>query len=294
MEKKLACHTISWANNNLSTIIKDIAEIGFEGIEADCEKLISSDLSFGKIKSLLKEYKIDIIAAYQTLRLGHCDDFFRSHEYARCEALITMLGSIGIEYLVVGDPPLATNSDISLLAGNLDKLGSIAKTKEVQLCYHPHRGGIVENPDQIDKLLSLTSSEKLSLCFDTCHIYWGGGSLSYLLRRYIDRIAYIQFKDVQKRPFKFYEKVNDILKSMTIKRDLRAKLKYVGLRYLNKQCPVITEIGCGEINFLEIIQTLNDLRYDGWITIELDAPTIDPKASLGRCMDKVRELYNMI
>ena len=66
------------------------------------------------------------------------------------------------------------------------------------MCYHPHSGSIIETPEQIDSLLQLTSPDKVSLCLDTGHIYWGGGDPVQILRKYMERVGYIHFKDIEK------------------------------------------------------------------------------------------------
>jgi sugar phosphate isomerase/epimerase len=58
--------------------------------------------------------------------------------------------------------------------------------------------------------------------------------------------------------------------------------------------PIITELGRGDIDYFGVIKELDELNYDGWITIELDAPTLVPKLSLGRCLSHVNELLRLV
>lgn len=286
---KLSCQGITWSNHKMTDVIKDIAELGFEGIELPVEKLLFSDLNWKEINSLLKNYNISISAIYQTMRLGNNDDCLRDYDIKRCTALLTMIKNLGIEFLIVSDPPMATNNDYIILAESLEKLGAYAKSEGVRLCYHPHRGGIIEKPEQIEKLLSLTSSDKVSLCFDTGHIFWGGGDPVSLLRAYIDRIALIQMKDIRRKDFTLPETVMELYEVLKIKEQWINKLRYIGQRFLNKTSPIITETGKGDIDFESIVISLYDLNYSGWLTIEFDAPTINPKASLSRCLNKVNQ-----
>ncbi len=286
---KLSCQAISWANHKIADVIKDIAELGFEGIELPIDKLLFSDLNWKEISSLLKNYNISISAIYQTLRLGNNSNYLREYEIKRCLALLTMIKNLGIEFLIVSDPPVATNNDYTILAESLEKLGSYAKSEGVRLCYHPHRGSIIEKPEQIEKLLSLTSSDNVSLCFDTGHIFWGGGDPAALLRAYIDRIAYMQMKDIRRKDFTVPEILTELYETLKIKEQWRNKLRYIGQRFLNKTTPIITETGRGEVDFESIVISLYDLNYTGWIAIEFDAPTINPKASLSRCLNKVNQ-----
>lgn len=283
----MACHAISWSNHKIADAIKDIAELGFEGIELPVEKLLFSDLNWNEISALLNDYNISIAAVYQTLRLGYNDDILSKYEFDRCMALLAVAKKTGIKYLILGDPPMAANNNCNRLAESLEKIGYFARSEGVRLCYHPHRGSIIERQEQIDRLLSLTSADRVSLCFDTGHILWGGGDPASLLRKYIDRIAYIHLKDIRKNHFSLLEISYELFKVMQMNRQRMDKLKYVGQRFLNRETPIITEIGKGDVDFEAIAESLYDLNYNGWITIELDAPTINPKVSLSRCLNKV-------
>lgn len=283
----MACHAITWSNHKIADTIKDIAELGFEGIELPVEKLLFSNLNWSEIKSLLNDYNISIAAVYQTLRLGYNDDILSKYEFDRCMALLDLAKKTGIKYLIIGDPPMAANNDCNRLARSLEKIGDVARSEGVRLCYHPHRGSIIERQEQIERLLSLTSADRVSLCFDTGHILWGGGDPASLLRKYVDRIAYIHLKDIREKHFSLLETSIELYKILRAKEQWINKFRCIGQRFLDRRTPIITETGKGEVDFESIAESLNDSGYTGWITIELDAPTINPKVSLSRCLNKV-------
>lgn len=292
--KGVACHAITWSNYKLADTIEDIANIGFDGLELPGEFFLSAELSWGEIKQIIGRHNISIISVYQTMRLGNKDDDVRHYELKRCEALIDLIHTLGIEYLIIGDPPTDYNDDHVVLAESLEELGAIAKSKGITLCYHPHRSSIIEKQEQIDKLLKLTSRDKVSLCLDVGHIYWSGNDPSLTLRKFIDRVGYIHFKDVRIKPLSNIEKVIEIVKSLGVNATIRAKFRHVGLMLLETKGPIITETGRGDIDFLSVIKELANLNYKGWITIELDASTLVPKLSLGRCLSHIKELLNLV
>ena len=292
--KGLACHAITWSNYKLVDIIEDIANLGFDGIELPSEFILDSELSYSRIKQISDRRNISIISVYQTVRLGNKDDSVRQYELKRCELLIDLTHTLGIEYLIIGDPPTDYNDDPIILAERLEELGTVAKSRGVSLCYHPHKGSIIETSGQINKLLELTSLDKVSLCLDMGHLYWGGGDPVQILREYIQRVGYIHFKDVRKKPLNNFEKLIEIIKSISVMTSRRAKFRYIGLMLLAIKGPIITELGRGDIDYFGVIKELDELNYDGWITIELDAPTLVPKLSLGRCLSHVNELLRLV
>ena len=292
--KGLACQTITWSNYKIAEIINDVSDLRFEGIEVPAELITSSNMNWNEVQSLAKHKNVQIIAVYQTARLGNRDYAVRKYELGKCKLLIEMLLSLGIKYLIIGDPPTDENDDCVVLAETLQKLGAFARMKNVKLCYHPHRGSIVESSDQVERLLSLTDPENLSLCLDTGHIYWGGGAPSEVIQRFFDRVAYIQFKDVRKRPLSFIEKVAEVTKIIGLNADRRKKFRDIGLTLLENKGPIITEIGRGDVDFLSVIKQLEKNYYDGWITLELDIPTVIPKLAMKRCLSHIRRLMQSI
>ncbi|WP_269082462.1 sugar phosphate isomerase/epimerase family protein [Aneurinibacillus tyrosinisolvens] len=89
-------------------------------------------------------------------------------------------------------------SDYGLLAEGLETVSKIAEKYGLIPSYHPHLGTIVEAPDQLDKLLSLT---EINLCPDTAHIEAGGGDAIQVIKKYADRIKYVHLKDYKEGEF---------------------------------------------------------------------------------------------
>lgn len=290
---RIACHAITWkwVNGKLADVLESIAGLGFDGIELPSEFFLSAESSSDAIKLLLEKRNILIISVYQTARLGISDDFLRQYEVEKCKALLNFIHAFGIKYLIVGDPPAGFCDSHVALAESLEMLGSIAKSKGVSLCYHPHRGSIIETPEQIDSLLKLTSRDNVSLCLDTGHIYWGGGNPSQVLRRFKDRVGYVHFKDVRKKPLSVFEKLAELISSIGAKVDGGTKLKCLGFMLLETKGPIITETGRGDIDFLSVVKELDNIGYEGWITIELDTPTLVPELAMSRCLSHVDGLF---
>ena len=63
----------------------------------------------------------------------------------------------------------------------------------LRLAVHPHRGTVIERPEEIDRLLDRTD---VGLCLDTGHVAVGGGDPLELARRAAPRVIHVHLKDV--------------------------------------------------------------------------------------------------
>jgi inosose dehydratase len=121
----------------------------------------------------------------------------------------------------------------------------------VRTVFHHHCAGWVETPSEIDRLMSLTDPELLSLCFDTGHYTYGGGDALLGLRRHASRIAHVHFKDA----------------SSAVMKDARER----GADYFEAvRRGVFCELGRGVVPFGDIVKELTLRGYDGWIVVEQD------------------------
>lgn len=143
----------------------------------------------------------------------------------------------------------------------------------IKSVFHPHCGGFVETPEEIDELMRRTDASLVGLVFDTGHILYGGGDPAQVLEKHRDRVWHVHFKDCD--------------------RSVAAAAREQGLGYLaavRKQ--LFSELGSGAVDFAAIIRALKQTSYDGWIVVEQDVfPGYGtPKQSAQRSRDYLRSL----
>jgi inosose dehydratase len=118
--------------------------------------------------------------------------------------------------------------------------------------FHPHCAGYVETPQEIERLLELTSPELVGLCLDTGHFCYGGGDDPVeVARRAGDRLWHVHFKDC------------DPAVAEAARRDQVDFMEAV-------RRGVFCELGKGQVDFCGVLDVLRRRDYSGWIVVEQD------------------------
>jgi sugar phosphate isomerase/epimerase len=116
------------------------------------------------------------------------------------------------------------------------------KAKGVKLAIHPHvRSNVVSN-EQLDALIKACRPMSVDVCFDSAHQEDLGFDLPGFLRRYKDRMALVHLKD------------------------LRARVDPSKIDYDHD----FVDLGEGVCDFKAIFKTLKEIKYKGWLMVEVD------------------------
>lgn len=182
------------ANGSTEQAIKDIAAAGYKGIELFDGNLMQYADRPEEFTGLLKQYDLALIGVYTGANFIYKD--IQDDEFDKIEKVAKFASECGAEHLVIGGGAIRAagilEADYSELAKQLDRAAAIAAKYNLIASYHPHLGTIVQGPDQLDRIMELTS---INLCPDTAHIEAGGGDPVAVVKKYADRIQYIHFKD---------------------------------------------------------------------------------------------------
>jgi inosose dehydratase len=188
------------ANGSTEEAIKDIAGAGYEGFEIFDGNLMQYKDRKNEFKELLNLYSLQFIGVYSGGNFIFPD--ILEEELLKIEEVASLASDLGARHLIVGGGAIRANrileSDYVDLGNALNKVVLIAEKYGLIPSYHPHLGTIVQSPDQLDKLMPLTT---INLCPDTAHIEAGGGDPVKVIKKYDDRIKYIHFKDYRNGEF---------------------------------------------------------------------------------------------
>lgn len=144
----------------------------------------------------------------------------------------------------------------------------------LKVTFHHHCAGHVETADEVRNLMERADHELIGLCLDTGHWQYAGGDALACVQEYGERVRYLHLKDCDPA--------------------VRAKAIADDLDYFEATAAgVFCELGKGNVDFPNIIKTMEGLGYDGWAIVEqdvLDANLDAPKRSAARNRDYLRGL----
>ena len=153
--------------------------------------------------------------------------------------------------------PELDDSGWKTLLGNLDRLTVLAAGRGVRAVLHPHVGTMVENADDVNRVLDGSS---IGLTLDTGHLLIGGVDPVALTRAHTGRIRHTHLKDVDAA--------------------WAAKVQAGEVSYTDAvRDGMYRPLGQGDIDLAAIVTTLEQSGYQGWYVLEQD--TILPAAPSG-------------
>ncbi|NRP19595.1 Inosose dehydratase [Ensifer adhaerens] len=152
------------------------------------------------------------------------------------------------------------------MVANIKAIAERADAYGVRAVIHPHAGGYIEFSDEIERIARDVPQEIAGFCLDTGHTFYAGMDPVETLRRYADRLDYVHFKDIDQTVFD---------------RVMGERIRFFEACAEGVMCP----IGRGVIDYPAIRQTLADIGYHGFITVEQER---DPRSVAGSLAD-VRE-----
>ncbi|WP_196598659.1 myo-inosose-2 dehydratase [Pectinatus frisingensis] len=147
--------------------------------------------------------------------------------------------------------PHYTEEQWKFVPEGLNKLGKLAKEKDMILVYHHHMGTGVQTETEIDRLMELTDPDLVYLLYDSGHLVCSGEDHLRVLDKYIGRIKHVHLKDVRK--------------------GIVEKVKNENLSFLKGvRMGMFTVPGDGDIDFRPIFDILNKNNYSGWALVEAE------------------------
>ncbi|WP_299862355.1 TIM barrel protein [uncultured Hoeflea sp.] len=143
-----------------------------------------------------------------------------------------------------------------------DRIATVAKMGAedygLTVGMHAHAAGFIDFEPELERLLDEVDEKILKICFDTGHHSYAGFDPVAFMKRHIDRISYMHFKDI----------------------DPEIKARVIANRtgfYDACGQGIFCNLGDGDVDFPAVRQVLLDAGFDGWCTVEQDCdPTLDP------------------
>lgn len=289
---KLAIAPIGWSNDDLPELgghisfeqcIQEMSAAGFEG----CEVGHKFPRDPAILNSALTKHHLNIASAWYSLYFTETNreketiDGFIVH--------MNFLKAMGAKVIVVCEcghsiqtkalsifekKPIFSDQQWQMLLNGLQHIGKLAQENNMTIVYHHHMGTGIQQQDEIDRLMSQTHPDEVSLLLDTGHLTFAGENPLTVLTTYGERIRHVHLKDIRA----------DVLQQ--VENDRLSFLDAV-------KKGVFTVPGDGCIDFMPIFDELKNINYQGWWVVEAEQ---DPeKANPLIYAKKAREfLYNAV
>lgn len=267
--KQLGIHPINWAGEDVlehgdyytgDDILADIHALNLTKTEVS--RKFPNDVE--DLKQLLQKYNIELTTQFKGVHFSQEGnlkkelDSYERHCQFLAEFNCDVVSTVEIGGSILNQDPTRGKDEIDVLHLNedqwqlmiegLQQAGAIAKRYGLDLVYHPHAGTVVENKEDVDRLMKETDPQLVSLLLDSGHSIYGDIDPVELMRLYADRIKYIHLKDVR----------------LPILTKVRGKY---GIRDCIRR-GMFTVPGSGDYDFTPLFAEMAKQEYKGWMMIE--------------------------
>lgn len=240
--QKMAYSAITWNGNDL-VAIKEIAELGYKGIQLRANTYAPFKDKPQDLKDTIVKNKL-ALAMFSSGNVGIQDDISKDIELHLNHAkFIKALGGSSLQITNSSRPKdrLPTSEELKKYAKNMSEVAKVVLEETgIQAAYHNHMNQLGETPEEVDIIVSEMNTKYIKLLLDVAHYQQGGG---------VPADAVLKYKS--------------ILHATHIK-DTRPDTE-------NKSGYRFVELGQGKVDFEGVFANLKKIGFKGWNIIELDS-----------------------
>ncbi|MET8335032.1 TIM barrel protein [Streptosporangium canum] len=246
------CEVPGWGRQlDRSQVLAEMRELGLTATELGPQGFLPPSPS--RCRSLLDGYGLRAVGGFVPVVLHdpHHDPLpevraaMRAFRDGDVEVVVLAASTGGESY--DARPALAASGWKTLLT-NLRRILKNAKEFGRTVTLHPHVGTMVENPEEVDRVLD---GSAVPLCLDTGHLLIGGTDPAELVTRAAGRVAHVHLKDVDTA--------------------LAERVRSGELSYTEAvKAGIYRPLGRGDVDVPGIVAGLGAAGYAGWYVMEQD------------------------
>ncbi|MEM6386444.1 MAG: TIM barrel protein [Pseudomonadota bacterium] len=255
-------------NPTWQTVLKENAAAGYKGIELGPVGFMPEDPAV--LADGLSAHDLELIGGV-VFRAFHDPDAWDDvldGTKRTCKALVAH----GAEHLVLIDSISPRRAPTAGRAGEAEQMdaaewaayrdrikeaATIGVDHGLTVGIHAHAAGFMDFEPELERLLDEVDESLLKICFDTGHHSYAGFDPVAFMEKYISRISYMHFKDI----------------------DPKVKADVVANRtdfYTACGQGIFCNLGDGDVDFPKVREILLANGFEGWCTVEQDCdPTLD-------------------
>jgi inosose dehydratase len=272
---KLATAPVNWNNADVTdyrpwipypALLDEMVAAGYNATEWG----MNMERDAAKLLADLQQRNLQILGGFVGLELRNRER--RDKEIVRALEIGRFFQSIGAPYLIAADSGddrrrseaghvdpngALTKDQWDSLATGLNDLARELAPMGIKVVFHNHVGTYVETEPETARLLEETDPALVSWCLDCGHLAYGGGDTLRALEQYGNRVGYVHIKDVDGQVLQ---------KSRENGWSFAQALKSY----------IFAPLGEGIARVPEVIDSLRQAGYTGWVVIEQDTTPDDP------------------
>ncbi|HXM04111.1 MAG TPA: sugar phosphate isomerase/epimerase [Chthoniobacterales bacterium] len=272
---KLATAPVNWNNADVTdyrpwvpypALLDEMVAAGYHATEWG----MNMERDAAKLLADLQQRNLQILGGFVGLGLRNREK--RDKEIARALEIGRFFQSVGAPYLIAADSGddrrrgeaghvdpngALTKEQWQSLATGLNDLARELAPLGIKVVFHNHVGTYVETEAETGRLLEETDPALVSWCLDCGHLAYGGGDNLRALEKYGNRVGYVHIKDVDGQVLQ---------KSRENGWSFGQALKSY----------IFAPLGEGIARVPEVIDSLRQAGYAGWVVIEQDTTPDDP------------------
>ena len=261
-------------------VLRENAEAGYRGIELGPVGFMPEDP--GELREALDEFEQELVGGvvYRPFSVAEAWDDVWDGALRTCKAL----QAHGAQHLVLIDAinarraPTAGRADEAeamdsaewaAFRGRFEEVARLGADHGLTVGIHAHAAGFMDFEPELERLLDEVDAGLLKICFDTGHHSYAGFDPLAFMKRHMDRISYMHFKDI-----------DPVVKADVVE-------NRTGFYDACGQ-GIFCNLGQGDVDFPAVRQLLLDAGFAGWCTVEQDcdpagdtSPVDDAKENRG-------------
>jgi inosose dehydratase len=187
---------------------------------------------------------------------------------------MNFLKNFGAKHLVVFSPGrLKAGADVDTafktMCQTYNHLGEVAGEMGFTAGLHNHLDEMVEKPDEVDRCMALTDPKLFAFSPDTAHLHLGGSNVVEKFQKHKHRLMFMDYKDAKwTTPTEDWKSDN----GRVYPKDSSSA------KFFNS----VYDLGDGEIDFPSCHRILKEIKFKGWICVDLDTARKGPRYSYDR------------
>ncbi len=252
-EIRLSCFAAPWGGEGTIQAITDVADAGFEGLEFPADVVRRFEDRLHVFEEILDTANLKLSGLLQRVNL--LDKETADEQVEKAANSARFAGATGRGNLVItqADPVGAPLSDDDWLtvAAIVEEIGFRCQDFGISLCFMPRARHLGDSDKDLKRILAITNSEVVGLAIDTAELVLAGMDPAKVVKSHRERLKSVRFRDVSGS-----KRRADVTSSKP------------------GSAP---QFGRGAVNFEAVSKALIDIKYDGWITVDVTGEAATPR-----------------